>query len=82
MGSGGPYDEESLSCDCAVAVAAVDVGEADPDDGMDDESEYSSSAPVRTKGGVKKRTKAVRRKSEKRKANRRRCSGSSSPVGA
>lgn len=83
MGSGG-QDDESSSCDCAGAVAAVDMGEADPDDGMDDESEYSSIAPVRSeqKSELKREQTRTKERKTKGEANRRRCSGSSSPAGA
>ena len=72
MGSGG-QDEESSSCDGAVA----DMGEADPDDGMDDESEYSRIAPVRSKQNseLKKEQRAKNERRRDGEANRRRCSG-------
>ena len=83
MGSGG-QDEESSSWDSAGAVAAVDMGEADPDDGMDDESEYSRIAPVRSKQNseLKKEQRAKNERRRDGEANRRRCSGSSSRAGA
>jgi hypothetical protein len=62
MGNGG-QDEESSSCDCAVA----DMGETDSDDGMDDESEYSSIAPVRSEQKSELKREQKRTKSEKRR---------------